>query len=251
MPVNSLTNISRLGENVLLAGPVIRPCQERPNISGSNIKKVTGCDEEQLITELMKKQVQIPERSEGISGEILPCWMRFAPQWSNNKGIQYICFFCQCGVNIHPSKISAHEKGRRHRGNMAADHAPWMKETMDLVSDVYNSFEVDLIIISHDNEDSLGRAISLLQFSVADYVGVGFYIDYGKLFGLSLATERVCINIDSSVLRNYSLMKACIELRTIFEGSCYIIGADIWELMLVLFDHYRYRSGNMIEAEIS
>ena len=94
MPIHSLTNISRLGENVLLAGPVIRPCQERPNISGSNIKKVTGCDEEQLITQLMKRQVQIPERSEGISGEILPCWMRFAPQWSSNNGIQYICIVC-------------------------------------------------------------------------------------------------------------------------------------------------------------
>ena len=83
-----------LGENVLIAGPVTRPCQEIPNIDGSNTSEVSGCDEEQVIAELMKMQAQIPERSEGISGEMLPCWMRFAPHWSDNKGIQYRYMFC-------------------------------------------------------------------------------------------------------------------------------------------------------------
>ena len=87
---------------------------------------------------------------------------------------------------------------------------------MDLVSQVYNCFEVGLIIISHKNQHSLGCVISLLQFSDTDNNGVVFYIDYGKLLGLSFATERVCIIIDSSILHNYSLIRACFELHTIF-----------------------------------
>ena len=103
------------------------------------------------------------------------------------------------------------------------------------------------------NQDSLGRAISLLQPSDAVsnvyYIGVGFYIHYGKLLGLSLASERVCINIDT-VLHNRSLIKGCLELRSLFEGSCNMIGADCWELMLILFDLYRYESENMIDIKV-
>ena len=182
--------------------------------------EVAGREKVELIAHLMKKQAQIPERTEGISGDILPRWMRFAPRWATNKGIQYICFVCQCGVNIHPSKLASHENGKRHRTNMAEANAPWMKETMDIALKVYSSFEVDLLIISHKNQDSLGREISLLQPSDAVsnvyYIGVGFYILYGKLLGLSLANERVCINIDSSALHDRSLIKECLELRSLF-----------------------------------
>ena len=45
---------------------------------------------------------------------------------------------------------------------MEADHAPWMKETMEVVSQVYDSYEVDLIIISHTNQHNLGRVIDFL-----------------------------------------------------------------------------------------
>ena len=83
--------------------------------------------------------------------------------------------------------------------------------------------------------------ISLLQFSDTDNNGVVFYIDYGKLLGLSFATERVCIVIDSSILHNCSLIRACFDLRY-FWGSC-LMGSDIWKLMLVLFDHLRLKSG--------
>ena len=229
--VNSQVFIEEVhvGEDVLQDGPIFSPFLERPNIPGSNLNEVAGRDELQLIAYLMEKQAKIPERTEGICGDILPCWMRFAPQSFNNNGIQYICFVCQCGVNIHPSKVSSHENGKRHRTNMVFYDAPWIKETMDIVPQVYNSFEVDLLIISHKNQDTLGRAISLLQPSDAVsnvyYISVGFYIHYGKLLGLSLASERVCINIDT-VLHNRSLIKGCLELRSLFEGSCNMLGAD-------------------------
>ena len=64
----------KIGTNVLLPGPVIRPCQGRPNTFDGSVTEVTGSDDDKDILRRMKKQVwNIPPSRKSVRSSFSGC----------------------------------------------------------------------------------------------------------------------------------------------------------------------------------
>ena len=68
---------------------------------------------------------------------------------------------------------------------------------------------------------------SLLDTATTDCAALAFWIENSEILGLSLASNSLCINVDSTVLSDEECIHSSSALRTILEGPCVIMGGNM------------------------
>ena len=81
-------------------------------------------------------------------------------------------------------------------------------------------------------------------------LSLGFAAENGHLICLCLMNETTCLSIDRTILSKTDYLRNMIEFKELFEGSCTLVGVDIWELMFVLYIHYAIKCTALADVDV-
>ena len=182
--------------------------------------------------------VVIPEFDALNDFALMPKWMTFDPT-QQIRSEKYSCKLCE--VRVPPKDAEEHVKGRKHYNRLCRFPLRSLDSFQTLSISIAENQKRELRLYTHENISMMSDGLEALTTGKEETVSVGFVIDDGHLICLSFATDKICMNIDRSILRQTDTLKNMVEFKDIFEGQCNVKCVNMWELVLVLYHRYGIR----------
>ena len=85
-----------------------------------------------------------------------------------------------------------------------------------------------LRILTYENQSMMPECLQALRDGEVHTLSLAFAAKNGHLICLCLMNETTCLSIDRTIFSKTDYLRNMIEFKELFEGSCTLVGVDIW-----------------------